>query len=90
MPLELKDNYLLNMGESFIIVNLINENASKSASDKFSLSSGNNNEMGDLSHIKLRLKLFGGPSTGEVFYFRPDDYNPKNPEPTTIKIGRSN
>ena len=32
-PLELKDNYLLNMGESFIIVNLINEKISKSASD---------------------------------------------------------
>lgn len=25
IPLELKDNHLLNMGESFIIVNLINE-----------------------------------------------------------------
>jgi hypothetical protein len=28
-PLELKDNYLLNMGESFIIVNLIQEKAAK-------------------------------------------------------------
>ncbi len=78
------------MGESFIIVNLINEKVSKTASDQFSLSSGNKNEKGDLSHMKLRLKLFGGPSTGEVFYFRPDDYDPTNPEPTTIKIGRSN
>ncbi len=32
--------------------------------------------------MKLRLKLFGGPSTGEVFYFKPDS--------DTIKIGRSN
>jgi hypothetical protein len=39
--------------------------------------------------MKLRLKLFGGPSTGEVFYFRPDDYDPSSPEPTTIRIGRS-
>ena len=40
--------------------------------------------------MKLRLKLFGGPSTGEVFYFTPDDYEPSNPKPTIIKIGRSN
>ena len=32
--------------------------------------------------MKLRLKLFGGPSTGEVFYFKPDS--------DMIKIGRSN
>ena len=31
--------------------------------------------------MKLRLKLFGGPSTGEVFYFKPDT--------DIIKIGRS-
>ena len=44
-PLALKDNHLLNMGESFIIVNLINEKTtSKTSSDKFSLSSGNNHE----------------------------------------------
>lgn len=30
-PLELKDNHLLNMGESFIIVNLINEKTQGSA-----------------------------------------------------------
>ena len=39
--------------------------------------------------MKLRLKLFGGPSTGEVFYFRPDEIDHTNPEPTIIKIGRS-
>ena len=32
--------------------------------------------------MKLRLKLFGGPSTGEVFYFKPDS--------DIIKMGRSN
>lgn len=32
--------------------------------------------------MKLRLKLFGGPSTGEVFYFKPDTDH--------IKIGRAN
>lgn len=89
-PLELKDNHLLNMGESFIIVNLINDKPSKLENEQYSLSSGNNLEKSDSHYMKLRLKLFGGPSTGEVFYFRPDDYDPENPEPTTIRIGRSN
>ena len=79
-PLELKDNHLLNMGESFIIVNLINERA---AAVNYSVSTYESKEMaaGD-QHMKLRLKLFGGPSTGEVFYFKPDS--------DMIKIGRSN
>lgn len=67
------------MGESFIIVNLINEkynalNYSVSTHDS-KVSSSNQNNM------KLRLKLFGGPSTGEVFYFKPDS--------DLIKLGRS-
>lgn len=33
-PLELKDNHLLNMGESFIIVNLIQEKASTGYTDE--------------------------------------------------------
>jgi hypothetical protein len=36
------------------------------------------------------LKLFGGPSTGEVFYFTPDDFDPSALKLTIIKIGRSN
>jgi len=52
-------------------VNLINERPSKKSSGQFSLSSGNNLEDSDLP--KLRLKLFGGPSTGEVFYFLPHE-----------------
>lgn len=64
------------MGESFIIVNLIQERDPNFAS------------LGNPPSTKLRLKLFGGPSTGEVFYFRPD---PATPEPSSvIKIGRSN
>jgi hypothetical protein len=77
-PLELKDNHLLNMGESFIIVNLINE---KFSIANYSISTHDSKETHD-SHLKLRLKLFGGPSTGEVFYFKPDT--------DVIKIGRSN
>lgn len=65
------------MGESFIIVNLIN--------DKFSVAnysiSTHDSKLSTENSMKLRLKLFGGPSTGEVFYFKPDT--------ETIKIGRS-
>ena len=52
-PLILRDSHLLNMGESFLDVNLIKENTEVSADPL----------------PKLKLKLFGGPSTGEVFYF---------------------
>jgi predicted component of type VI protein secretion system len=47
----------------------------------YSISTHESKETHD-SHLKLRLKLFGGPSTGEVFYFKPDN--------EVIKIGRSN
>lgn len=76
------------MGESFIIVNLINEKLTYSGTT--GLNNNTTNESNKLksndpfaasSHLKLRLKLFGGPSTGEVFYFKP--------ESEVIKIGRS-
>lgn len=81
-PLELKENHLLNMGESFIIVNFINENTQNKAGP-YNLP----DEKPSISSMKLRLKLFGGPSTGEVFYFRPDETESVT---TTIRIGRSN
>lgn len=76
-PLELKDNHLVNLGESFIIVNIIND---KMSMGNYSISTHDSKEGSDC-HMKLRLKLFGGPSTGEVFYFKPDS--------EVIKIGRS-
>jgi len=89
--LELKDNHLLNMGESFIIVNLITE---KSTAHAYNLSGRGEDEPYHTSNgapaTKLRLKLFGGPSTGEVFYFRPEDDSISSPIPTVVKIGRSN
>ena len=75
--LELKDNHLVNLGESFIIVNLIND---KMSMGNYSISTHDSKEGPDCS-MKLRLKLFGGPNTGEVFYFKPDMEQ--------IKIGRS-
>ena len=52
-PLILRDNHLLKMGEIFLVANLVKGGPEISAD----------------SLPKLRLKLFGGPSTGEVFYF---------------------
>ena len=46
----------------------------------YSISTHDSKEGTD-SHMKLRLKLFGGPLTGEVFYFKTDSEQ--------IKIGRS-
>jgi hypothetical protein len=60
----LRDNNLLHIGESFVVVNIIPMKTPESAP-------------------RLRLKLFGGPSTGEVFYFSTDDI-PDN----RIRIGR--
>ena len=47
----LRDNTLINIGESFIVVNLDSTERSK-----------------------LKLKLFGGPCKGEVFYFSAEDF----------------
>lgn len=59
-------------------MNLINE---KFNFANYSISTHDSKESHD-NNAKLRLKLFGGPSTGEVFYFKPDHER--------IKIGRSN
>jgi len=68
-PLELKDNHLLNLGESFIIANLVEDNIDKNK-QQYSLHSGSFEEKThSINNIKLRLKIFGGPSTGEIFYF---------------------
>jgi len=66
-PLLLKDNALLSMGESFFIVNLLPENSTMSATEKrMSKTSG----IEDLSQkMKLRIKVFSGPSNGEILYF---------------------
>lgn len=87
-PLELKDNHLLNMGESFIIVNLITEKVKEAEGENDSHQVVTTTQA---TSTKLRLKLFGGPSTGEVFYFRPEQDHLNGDGPSTlIKIGRSN
>lgn len=62
-PLEIKDNYLLHIGDNFLLMNLVRH---------------------DNEHLRLRIKLFGSQSTGDVFYFNALDY--KN---SFIRIGRT-
>ena len=60
-PLILKDNHLIHIGESFIVVNLTTGGVGQ----------------------RLRLKLFGGPCTGEVFFFNGNEFLSSQ-----IRIGR--
>jgi len=60
-PARLKDNTLVNVGESFAVANF---------------------EMQD--RPRLKLKLFGGPCKGEVYFFAPEDY-----ATAYIRIGRA-
>lgn len=61
--INLKDNQLLNIGDNFIVVNIL--------PDRQKL------------YPRLRIKLFGGPSTGEIFYFNAPEYHDRR-----VRIGR--
>jgi len=50
---------IVNVGEAHIVVNLLRETAEES--DNFNSS---------LDSSRLKLKIFGGPSSGEIFYFK--------------------
>ena len=69
---------MLSLGDSFIIVNLITDRLN--VIGNCSLSTYDSKNSSD-STVFLRLKIFGGPSTGQYYYF----------EPTikAINIGRS-
>lgn len=62
-PLELKSNQLINIGETFIVVNLIDKNEDFS---NLSLAQGVNFNGQKASHIKL--KVFGVNNNGETLY----------------------
>lgn len=53
----LKDNMLVNVGEAYIVVNLLPEGA----------------EAQGKPYEILKLKMFGGPGNGEVFEFNIND-----------------
>ena len=54
----LKDNHLINIGETFIVANIVNEKTD-----------GSNSDMSMNSKTQLRLKIFGIANTGETLYF---------------------
>ena len=72
--LELRDNHMINIGETFLIINLIYEtkcfdnldNTEGLISDQRQL-----REDGHPDFPTLRVKAFGGPASGQVCYFYP-------------------
>jgi len=59
--LELRDNHLLNLGESFIIINLFSEKTKPKTSGRYSASTHSSHSSSEGSASKIRLKIFGGP-----------------------------
>jgi|TARA_B110000305_G_C19377178_1_gene607632 hypothetical protein len=53
----LKDNHLINVGEAYIVVNLLPEGAEEKG----------------LAYDTLKLKMFGGPGSGEVYEYNIND-----------------
>lgn len=53
----LKDNMLVNVGEAYIVVNLLPEGAQEQGR----------------AYDTLKLKMFGGPNNGEVYEFHAND-----------------
>lgn len=75
-PILLQDSFLMNMGESYIVINLDDdtqderspEEESKNL-DEFIDSVRKSKKKEESSTVNLRLKVFGGPSSGETFQF---------------------
>lgn len=77
----LKDNMLINIGEAYVVINIFNGPLSSDLDLQDSLDDHKQN----LLHLpndfdasndyddgtqRLKIKIFGGPSAGEVFFFR--------------------
>lgn len=89
-PIVLKDNMLINVGEAYIVVNIIAGCLMQQDQDlQTFVQNGYGAEGSSVSHhslhipadldinaddgtIKLKLKIFGGPSAGEIFYYKQD------------------
>lgn len=64
-PIVLKDNMILNVGEAHIVVNV---HAKDDSEDVAAGVTGD--EDVQQKGTKLKLKIFGGPTSGEIFYFK--------------------
>ena len=62
-PIVLKDNMILNVGEAHIVINV---HARDDSEDVAAGITGDDDPKG----TKLKLKIFGGPTSGEIFYFK--------------------
>jgi len=62
-PIILKDNHLINIGETFIVVNIMdgNNNIQNINNEKLSVQKYNK--------LQLRLKVFGINNNGEIYFF---------------------
>lgn len=58
---ELVDNHMINIGDTYILVNLLFENKRLDYIE----------DETEQEYPRLRVKVFGGPSTGQVYYFDP-------------------
>ncbi len=63
-PTVLKDNMIVNVGEAHIVVNLLNRDESGEVG--VSMTGDEDAQRG----ARLKLKIFGGPTSGEIFYFK--------------------
>jgi len=80
----LKDNVLINIGEAYCVINMISGPLLEDQDLRDILDDhkhnmihlpsdfDENNDYDD-GRQRLKFKIFGGPSAGEVYYFRPTD-----------------
>jgi hypothetical protein len=59
---------IVNVGEAHIVVNLLSKDDSEEIHAGVT---GDDEQMkGSSAGAKLKLKIFGGPTSGEIFYFK--------------------
>ena len=71
---------LVNVGEAYIVVNIINGRLVDQDTDLMQYQSGETGQQikiasgldiyADEPSAKLKLKIFGGPSAGEIYYYQ--------------------
>jgi hypothetical protein len=59
-PTVLKDNMIVNVGEAHIVVNILSKDETEE------IGAGITNEDDNSKGARLKLKIFGGPTSGEI------------------------
>jgi len=90
-PFVLKDNMLINVGEAYMVVNILSGALWQDQDIQEAQATGKDNLIHlpsecDMEHgdetSKLKLKIFGGPSAGEVYFY-------KGPLENPVLVGRT-